>query len=53
MVIARKMGYSESEFWNSDPIFFNEVTEAYFKLEHAEKNVRYLPTDPKANRRLL
>ncbi len=29
MVSAREMGMSEEEFWNSDPIFFNECYEAF------------------------
>lgn len=31
MVVAREIGYSESEFWESDPIFFNEVAEVYYR----------------------
>ena len=33
MVMARKMGMSEDEFMNSDPIFFNECLEIFMKLE--------------------
>ena len=33
MVAARKMGMSEKEFWNSDPIFFNECLEVFFQIE--------------------
>ena len=33
MVCARKMGMSEEEFWNSDPIFFNECLEVFTELE--------------------
>ena len=33
MVCARKMGMSEEEFWNSDPIFFNECLEVFTNLE--------------------
>ena len=31
MVAARKMGMSEEEFWNSDPIFFNECWKYLWK----------------------
>lgn len=33
---ARRMGMSEKEFWNSDPIFFNECYET-FQKEKAEE----------------
>ena len=33
MVMARKMGMSEDEFMNSDPIFFNECLEIFMELE--------------------
>lgn len=33
MVCARKMGMSEAEFWNSDPIFFNECLEIFLDIE--------------------
>lgn len=29
MTAARKMGMSEEEFWNSDPVFFNECYEEF------------------------
>lgn len=34
MVCARKMGMSEEEFWNSDPIFFNECLEIFTKMNN-------------------
>lgn len=39
MVCARKMGMSEEEFWNSDPIFFNECLEAFTNLERKKEGV--------------
>lgn len=33
MVCARKMGMSEEEFWNSDPVFFNECLEIFSEME--------------------
>ena len=33
MVVARKMGMNEDEFWNSDPVFFNECLEVFDKME--------------------
>ena len=36
MVAARKMGMSEEEFWNSDPIFFNECLEVLMEVEKAK-----------------
>ena len=38
MICAREMGMSEEEFWNSDPIFFNECYQIF--LEHKNKEVR-------------
>ena len=35
MVSARKMGMSEEDFWNSDPVFFNECLEVFCELEKA------------------
>ena len=43
MVIAREMGFSEQEFWNSDPVFFNEVAEKYYALQR-RKMAALLPT---------
>lgn len=39
MVCARKMGISEEEFWNSDPIFFNECLEVFTNLERQKEGV--------------
>ena len=39
MVCARKMGMSEEEFWNSDPIFFNECLEVFTNLERQKEGV--------------
>lgn len=39
MVCARKMGMSEKEFWNSDPIFFNECLEVFADLEKQKEGV--------------
>lgn len=36
MVIARRMGMSEEEFWNSDPIFLNECCEIFFREKESE-----------------
>ena len=36
MVIARKMGMSEEEFWNSDPIFFNKCYEIFLRKKEYE-----------------
>ena len=36
MVAARKMGRSEEDFWNSDPIFFNEWLEVFMEVEKAK-----------------
>lgn len=41
MVAAREMGMSEAEFWNSDPIFFNECYEAYQKKKRREVMALY------------
>ena len=38
MIIAREMGFSESEFWNSDPIFFNLQAESYYKHKEEKYN---------------
>ena len=37
MVCARKMGMSEDEFWNSDPVFFNECLEVFTELEKRKR----------------
>jgi len=35
MVIAREIGYASDEFWHEDPIFFNQVAEAFYaKKKH-------------------
>lgn len=39
MVVARKMGMNEDEFWNSDPIFFNECLEVFEKMEKKKAGV--------------
>lgn len=36
MVCSKEMGTSEKEFWNSDPIFFNECYQE-FKRRKAEE----------------
>ena len=36
IVLARKMGMSEKEFWNSCPIFFNECLEKFYELGGGE-----------------
>lgn len=41
MIAARKMGMSEEEFWNSDPVFFNECFEAYQKDREREVKALY------------
>lgn len=33
MYAARKMGMSEEEFWNSDPVFFNECLDVFVNIE--------------------
>lgn len=37
MALARRMGMSEDEFFDSCPIFFNECAEVYFGIEKKEK----------------
>jgi len=39
MVIAKRMGMSEEEFWNSCPFFFNKLSEKFFELERREKEI--------------
>lgn len=39
MVVARKMGMNEDEFWNSDPVFFNECLEVFEKMEKQKAGV--------------
>lgn len=41
MVAAREMGMSESEFWNSDPIFFNECYEIFQLRKREEVRMLY------------
>jgi len=41
MVVAREMGMSESEFWNSDPIFFNECYEIFLRKKMEEVRMLY------------
>lgn len=41
MIAARKMGMSEEEFWNSDPIFFNECYEVFQKEKRKEVEALY------------
>ena len=41
MVAARKMGMSEEEFWNSDPIFFNECFDAFQRDREQEVRALY------------
>jgi len=36
MVMARRMGMSEDEFWHSCPIFFNECLEAFNEQQRKE-----------------
>ena len=36
MVVAREMGMSEDEFWNSCPIFFNEVADKFYEKKRRE-----------------
>lgn len=40
MVTAKKMGMSEEEFWNSDPIFFNECLEVFIEIWRKEGELR-------------
>ena len=42
MVAAGKMGMSEEEFWNSDPIFFNECYEVFQKDRRREVEALYV-----------
>ena len=54
MVIAREMGYSEAEFWDSDPIFFNQVADKFYELQMKKFGVepkKQQMTNPK--RRML
>lgn len=39
MVAAKKMGMSEEEFWNSDPIFFNECLEVFIEIRRREEDL--------------
>ena len=39
-VTAKKMGMSEEEFWNSDPIFFNECLEVFIEIWRKEGELR-------------
>ena len=41
MIAAREMGMSEEEFWNSDPIFFNECYEIFQLKKRKELEVLY------------
>lgn len=41
MVAARMMGMSENEFFNSDPIFFNECLEVWQEVEKKKVGVIY------------
>ena len=41
MMAARRMGMSEEEFWNSDPIFFNECYEVFQKEKRKEVEALY------------
>ena len=41
MIAARKMGMSEEEFWNSDPIFFNECYEVFQNEKRKEVEAIY------------
>ena len=34
--LGEKDGMSEEEFWNSDPVFFNECLEVFCELEKAK-----------------
>lgn len=36
IMVARKMGMSETEFFNSDPIFFNECFEKFCEKQRRE-----------------
>lgn len=41
MMAARRMRMSEEEFWNSDPIFFNECYEIYQRDKRNEVKALY------------
>ena len=41
MMAARRMGMSEEEFWNSDPIFFNQCYEIYWRDKEKEVSALY------------
>lgn len=41
MAVAREMGMSEEEFWNSDPIFFYECYEEFCKRKARELKMIY------------
>lgn len=41
MVAARMMGMSENEFFNSDPIFFNECLKVWQEVEKKKVGVIY------------
>lgn len=41
MMAARRMGMSEAEFWNSDPVFFNECYEVYIRDRNREVSAFY------------
>ncbi len=36
VMVARKMGMSEEEFYNSDPIFFNRCCELFQRQKESE-----------------
>ena len=38
---AREMGMSETEFWESDPIFFNKCYEAFQRKKQREMRRLY------------
>lgn len=33
MVVAKEMGMSDEDFWDSCPIFFNERMEEFYKMK--------------------
>lgn len=41
MMAGREMGMSEAEFWNTDPIFFNEQYEIFQKRKIEEVKAIY------------
>lgn len=41
MTAAREMGMSEEEFWNSDPVFFNECYREYQKRQVQKMEALY------------